>query len=349
MNILIVKTSAIGDVTHTLPALAALRKKYPGAKIDWLVEEAAADLLRGAVDIDRLLVSRRRYWWSEMKKGPRRGLAALADFFSLVRKLRARRYDLLFDFQNLLKSSLFVLLARAEKKIGFGRGMEHAEMSYIFLNERVKPVSMDIHAAKRELLLLESLGIETSGCAPALVPDNQALERVRAMLAEGEGEGPLVAINPIATWPSKLWRKQGFAGTVNSLLAKGCRVVMTGGPGDCDSVARIIAGLEKEVVNLCGRTSLLELCALYSICELVISTDTGPMHIAAAVGAPVLAIFGSTAPWRTGPVGEKHRVLRLELACSPCLKKVCPRGDHACMAGIDEATVTTAAYEMLGL
>jgi len=122
---------------------------------------------------------------------------------------------------------------------------------------------------------------------------------------------------------------------------------MTGGPGDCGMVAEIIKRSGAEVENLCGRTSLAELAALYAICDLVISTDTGPMHIAAAAGAPVLAIFGPTAPWRTGPLGEKSRVLRTGIDCSPCLKKTCPRGDHACMTGITPEMVTAEAMKGL--
>ncbi len=335
MNILIVKTSAIGDVTHTLPALKALRQKYPEARIDWLVEEAAADLLRGVGDIDRLLVSRRRYWWGEIKSGPARALKALRDFFAFVRLLRSRRYDLLFDFQNLLKSSIFVFLARADKKTGYGRGMEHSEMSYLFLNQRIKPVSMDIHAAKRELMLLEAVGIEPGTPEVSLTVVDGARERVVSLLAaEGMGsDGPMVAVNPVATWETKLWSEEGFAAVVRGLVAAGCRVVMSGGPGDCETVARIIGESHEGVIDLCGRTSLSELAALYSICDLVISTDTGPMHIAAAVGTPVLAIFGSTAPWRTGPCGAGHRVVRLDLECSPCLKKISHRGAHACTTG----------------
>ncbi len=347
MNILIVKTSAIGDVTHTLPALAALRREFPGAEIDWLVEEAAADILRGAGDIDRILVSRRRYWWREIKAGPRRAFAALKDFFAFVRRLRRRRYDLLFDFQNLLKSSVFVFLARAEKKIGYGRGMEHAEFSYIFLNHRVKPVSMDIHAATRELMLLEALGIDGDRSEIKLRPGVDAVKRVLRVLGKERSDRPLVAINPVATWESKLWREEGFVAVARGLADSGCRVVFTGGPGDCAVVSRIIAGAGEGAEDLCGRTSLAELTALYSICDLVISTDTGPMHIAAAAGPRVLAIFGSTAPWRTGPVGEKNRVIRLDLECSPCLKKTCPRGNHACMEGISAEMVLVAARDML--
>ncbi len=349
MNILIVKTSAIGDVTHTLPALAALRERFPDANIDWLVEEAAAGILRGVPGIDRLLVSRRRHWWAEMKHGPRRAMRALGEFFSFVRLLRSRRYQLLFDFQNLLKSSIFVLLARADEKIGFGRGMEHSEMSYLFLSRRIKPVSMDIHAARRELMLLEAAGvIERAGePEPRLPVSREAEKKAAALIAGVKGDGPLVAVNPVATWETKLWSVSGFARVVEQLTASGCRMVMTGGPGDRGMVAEIIRRSGAGVENLCGRTSLAELAALYAICDLVISTDTGPMHIAAAAGAPVLAIFGPTAPWRTGPLGKRCRVLRLGLECSPCFKKICPGNGHACMTGISPAMVADEALAML--
>ena len=132
MNILIVKTSAIGDVTHTLPALNALRKHYPEAHSPWLVEEAAADIIKGHRALDRILISRRKYWVMEMRGGFARFLKAWREVWVFILALRDTRYDLLLDFQGLLKSGVLVWLADADRKIGFGRGMEHAECSYYF-------------------------------------------------------------------------------------------------------------------------------------------------------------------------------------------------------------------------
>lgn len=346
-HILIVKTSAIGDVTHTLPALNALRRKYPAARITWLVEEAAAGLLVGHPALDRLLVSRRKHWAKELRRGPRRAWAALGEAWGFLRQLRDTRYDLLIDFQGLLKSGVLVALARATSKVGFGRGMAHAEGSWIFLNERVPAVDMNIHALDRELLLLKGIGVEAAEVEFALPITDHHRQKVEKLLAAAavDRSRPLLAINPQATWPTKLWFSERFAELADRLAAQGWVVVFTGSPADREEIARIIGAMQAPVANLAGATTLLELAALYDMSGVVVSTDTGPMHIAAATGTPVVAIFGATAPWRTGPWGEQHRVVRLELPCSPCLKKHCPT-ERECMRGISVAMVAAAVEEL---
>lgn len=346
MNILIVKTSAIGDVIHTLPALNALRRKYPEARIDWLVEEAAADLVIGHRALDHALVSRRKAWVRDLKQG--KVTAACRGFAEFVKRLRATEYDLLLDFQGLLKSGIFVGLALAKRKVGFGRGMEHAEGSYIFLNEPVPPVSMDQHALIRELLLLKGIGIESGEIVFDLPVGEAQRERIGELLA-AEGiapDKPLVAINPMTTWETKHWRNERFAQVADQLLEKGLAVVFSGGPQDARGIEEIRAAMTGKAASLAGKTTLRELTALYERVKALITTDTGPMHLAAAAGAPVVALFGPTAPWRTGPFGAIHTTLRVEMACSPCLKKHCERG-HGCMEGITVAQVVQATEEIV--
>ncbi|MFA7383642.1 MAG: lipopolysaccharide heptosyltransferase I [Desulfurivibrionaceae bacterium] len=346
MKILIVKTSAIGDVIHTLPALNALRRKYPEARIDWLVEEAAADLLIGHKALDSVLVSRRKAWIRDLQQG--RVLAAWRGFADFVKRVRASEYDLLLDFQGLLKSGLFVGLARAKRKVGFGKGMEHAEGSYIFLNEPIPPVNMDQHAVIRELLLLKAIGIECEEVVFALPLGEAQREKIGELLA-GEGVDPvrpLVAINPMTTWETKHWRNERFARVADQLLDRGLAVVFSGGPQDVSGIEEIRAAMTGRGASLAGRTTLKDLAALYERAAVLITTDTGPMHLAAAAGTPVVALFGPTAPWRTGPFGEGHKILRAEIPCSPCLKRQCPQ-KHECMEQITVAQVVQAAQALL--
>ncbi len=348
MNILIVKTSAIGDVIHTLPALHCLRQHYPQARITWLVEAAAAELLVGHRDLDRVLVSRRKHWSAAVRRGFGPAWTAVREALTLIKELRDTRYDLLLDFQGLLKSGVLVALARAERKVGFGRGMEHAEGSWLFLNERIPAVDMNIHALDRELIMLRALDIPTPEVVFNLPITEAHRQRVDELLGRSglDRQRPLVAINPQATWPTKLWFEERFTELADRLQAQGCAVVFTGSPADRPAIARIIAGMRSSPLNLAGETSLLELAALYQASRVVVSTDTGPMHIAAAVGAPVVAIFGSTAPWRTGPWGEQNLVLRADLDCGPCLKKGCDR-ERECMLAISVEMIETAVVEKL--
>ncbi|HIJ91453.1 MAG: lipopolysaccharide heptosyltransferase I [Desulfobulbaceae bacterium] len=346
MNILIVKTSAIGDVIHTLPALNALRRKYPDARIDWLVEEAAADLVIGHAALDTVLVSRRKAWIRDLKHG--RVVAAWRGFADFVKRLRGTEYDLLIDFQGLLKSGIFVGLARATRKVGFGKGMEHAEGSYLFLNEPVPPVNMDQHAAIRELLLLKAIGVDSEDVVFDLPVGEEQRERVGRLLAEAgiDPAKPLVAINPMTTWETKHWRNERFARVADLLLAKGVAVVFSGGPQDVLGIEGILAAMTGKAASLAGKTTLKELAALYERVGVLVTTDTGPMHLAAAAGTPVVALFGPTAPWRTGPFGSLHRILRADIACSPCLKRHCER-THECMEQITVDQVVRAAQAVL--
>lgn len=349
MKILIVKTSAIGDVLHTLPALAVLKKKYPTAQISWLVEEAAAPVVLGHPDLHQVIVSPRKQWIKNVKEG--HWLRTGREFMAFIQHLRKVKYDLLIDFQGLLKSSLLIACCRAQRKVGFGRGMAHAEGSYLFLTERVPPVDMDIHAVDRELLLLEGLGISSDTVDISL---SVAAEKCKAatellVAAGADLDRPVIAINPMTTWPSKHWTSSGFADLAEVLAKRGLTVVFTGGPGDHGPIQEILAGLQPGlVISIAGQTDLMTLAAVYRLARLVISTDTGPMHLAASVHTPVVALFGPTAPWRTGPYGNIHKVVRKDLACSPCLKRDCRFGSTECMHAISVDDVL-AAVDELGL
>jgi lipopolysaccharide heptosyltransferase I len=349
MNILIIKTSAIGDVTHTIPALNCLRKQYPTAHITWLVEEAAADLVIGHGSLDRVLVSKRKTWLKEFRAGA--WLGSVSKFLQFVRLLRDRKYDLVLDFQGLLKSSIWVVLSGGTRRVGFGRGMQHAECSWFFLNERIPAVDMEIHALDRGLLLLKEIGLDCDGVEYSFPISKEMRQDMMARL-EDDGLNPetmpFVVINPQTTWWTKLWYPERFAQVADRLTKQNCFIVLTGGPADVDINKTITKTMAQPCLDLTGQSSLKELATLYDLADVVISTDTGPMHIAAAVDTPVVALFGPTAPWRTGPYGSQHTVLRSDRSCSPCFKRKCPREqDKECMDTITVDQVVDAALKIL--
>ncbi len=339
MKILIVKLSAIGDVIHTLPALTALRRHYPDAQIDWLVEEAAADLIQGHTALNRVLIWRRREFVKLLKTG--RLSSAVRLFSSLLVQVRGTPYDLILDFQALLKSSLWIFLARGRRKAGFGQGMEHSESSHLFLNERVPAISMEIHALDRGLSLLQSLGIPTSQVLYDFPIGKRDEEEAQHLLAAGgvRPDQPLVAINPVAKWPTKLWTAKRFEELAERLLDKGFQVVFTGSREDRAVIDEMAGKLGSSVIRLEGRTNLKVLAAVYRSASMVVSTDTGPMHLAAAMGTPVIALFGPTAPWRTGPYGQGHVTLRAGVSCSPCFSRSCKTAEFEPMACMKRITV----------
>ncbi len=343
MKILIVKLSAIGDVIHTLPALNAIRKRYPDAHITWVVESAAAALVQNHRALDRVIVSRRKEWVRRLKGPGRR--QALREMSVFIRELRDTRYDVVIDFHALLKSAVLVLLAKARRKIGFDRGMQHAEHSHLVLNERIPPVDMEVHALTRQLILCEAIDVHSREVVYDVPISSEDESRVDALLSDGGAERarPLVAINPVALWETKLWVNERFAALADRMAVElGCAVVFTGGKADAPVIQQILSLMETSALDLSGRTSLPMLAALYRKAACVVSTDTGPMHLAAAVDTPVVALFGPTAPWRTGPFGDKHHVIRTAPACAPCFKRHCENGDQRCMTEITVERVLEA-------
>ncbi len=342
-SILLVKLSAIGDVVHTLPLLEVLRRNCPDTRIDWLIENEAAEIIRGHDAIDHILISHRKSWHKRLFKigeVPK----IIREISQLIKRLREERYDIVIDLQGLLKSGILTGLARGRRKIGFTAGREG---SSLFLTERPYPVNIDQHAVDRYLKTAEFLACRMGvwkGEIPVRAADKRCIDR---FIKENDLQGKcLVAVNPMARWETKLWEEERFADLADRVReGLSCEVIFTGSDRDRPVIDRIIESMAGRAHNLAGRTQLKELAYLYSRCRLTITTDTGPMHIAAAMGCPVVALFGPTAPWRTGPYGNGHRVIRTGIACSPCFKKKCPH--MTCMKDISVNQVFEAAVELL--
>jgi lipopolysaccharide heptosyltransferase I len=336
MKILIIKLSAIGDVVQTLPALEAIKKIFPESEITWVVEEAAAGILEGHPLINRLLVSQRKAWLRLLKNpfSAWRGLSNIIRFIYLLRKIY---YDIAIDFQGLFKSGILIGFARADRKIGFDRTRE---FSYLFLNERLPAYDIEKHALERYLDIAQYLGARD--VSPACVlPIKEEQEKIKQRIQAVKPTGRrLVIVNPGARWTTKLWPERNFAELADRLIQeKNATVIFTGGPNDRRMIERVLTLMKNSnVENWAGETTLKELAALASVSDLFITTDTGSMHLAAAVGAKVLALFGPTAPWRTGPYGRSNTVVRSGIDCSPCFQRTCGKNVQ-CMRGITVADV----------
>lgn len=338
MNILIVKLSAVGDVIHTLPSLAALRKLYPHAHITWVIEEAAADIIRDHPDLNRVIVSRRKAWIKELRAGHWK--APLREIRAFLHDLRDREYDLVVDFHGLFKSAVLVCLAHGRRKLGYD---SYQELSGFFYNEKI-PEDMAKHAVERYLDFPKHLGAVSLTPEFRIAIGKENREKVAALLATNQIKEPFIAINPVAYWDSKLWPETCFAVLCDLIGDKyGIPIVLTGQSNP--SLAKIQALSRYNVVNLEGRTTLKDLAELYRCAALLVTTDSGPMHLAAAMGTPVVALFGPTDPKRTGPYGIGHQVIREALSCSPCFRKQCP--EMLCMTHITVDAVFTAVKEVL--
>jgi 3-deoxy-D-manno-octulosonic-acid transferase/heptosyltransferase-1 len=329
-RILIVKMSSIGDVVHALPFLAVIKKTFPGAPVDWLVEESASAIVKGHPDIERVLVFKRSSW-NRMWKLSSEMVNHAKAVFSFFRELRKFRYDLIVDLQGLLKSGFMTGMAKGGRKVGMSGGREG---SWLFLNEKPVPVDYDEHAIDRYLRVAAYLGCETGGWkAPIPVGDSDKKPVDDWLSQSRDGDMPLVAVNPMARWETKLWKPESFAELADRIQRSlSCRVVFTGGREDRSVIEDIISRMHTKADNLAGRWGLRESAYLYAKCTMLVSTDTGPMHMAAAMGCPVVALFGPTDRKRTGPYGKTHVVIGADLSCSPCFRKQCD--EPVCMTDI---------------
>ena len=333
MKILIIRLSAIGDVVHTLPAVQLLKKHLPGCRITWVVEEAAADLIAGYEGIDAVIVSKRATWLRAFRAGS--AAAACKEAAAFVRGLRREDYDLVLDFQGLFKSGLLAGLARGKRTIGFAHAREAATLFY---TEKAPAPDFNDHAITRHMGLLRYLGINDDAAAFSQFWGQREEENVQRLLGghEAESKGPLVIVHPCAAWPTKCWDAGRVAALCDSLRKiYDARIVFAGSAAEQLPVSGIIARMAEPAISLAGCTTLRELACLLARSSLMVAMDSGPLHLACAVGAPAVALFGPTAPWRTGPFGSRYSVIRKELLCSPCYKKkACPLGHHRCMADI---------------
>jgi lipopolysaccharide heptosyltransferase I len=340
-RILLVKPSALGDVVHALPVVATLKRRYPEISLDWLVEEEAAPLVEGHPAVASLVVSGRRRWLRHLRR-PADVPSTLREIRAWVAELRRRRYDAVLDLQGLLKSALYVLAAGAPVRVGLADAREGARWA---LTHRVPVPPQPVHAVERYLALAAAVDAREAVRDFTIPLGSDDLEAARRLL--DDLPRPRVVLHPAARWETKLWEVERWRAVAASLADEGAGVVVTGGPADAAMAAAICDGPRQAPRSLAGRISLKTLAAVLRSADLMITVDSGPMHIAAALGTPVLALFGPTDPARTGPLGC-GRVLRRPLPCSPCLQRRCQIAEtRRCMRDLDVQDVLAAARELL--
>ncbi len=352
-RILIVRLSAHGDVMHTLPLLAALKRQHPDAFVGWLVEAAAAPLLENHPLIDRLHVSHRKRWLSLLTK-PAQWPSLWHEVRALVRDLQAEGYQLSFDVQGLLKSAIWPWLAQIPFRYGFKATRESADLLY---NRHLPAMIIrDAHtpAVQRYLDFARAIGCEVSAPEFVLPPvHSQAAAKVQMLLvALPLPHRPVVVLAPFTRWPSKHWPLEHWAQLLPLLLRLDVSVILLGAPNDAPRAATILGehADSPQVLNWVGQTDWPDLYALFPQVQLLIGLDSAPLHIADAVGVPkIIGLYGPTAPGRTGPVGGQHTILTTQLDCQPCFERECPLKTLACMTQLTPQQVLEQARDALGL
>ena len=342
-RILIIKPSSLGDIVHALPVLAALRAAYPQAHIAWLAGTTFAPLLDNHPLIDEVIpFDRRRY--GRMLQSPR----ILAEFVHFLSFLRRRRFDLVVDLQGLIRSGFMAWVCGAAHRIGFASARE---LAGLFYTRRVRCRQTVHHAVDKNCCIAAALGLDSNPPTFPLGLRPRETQAARALLGEAgcEAATGFTAVLLGARWASKRWRADRLAELIDRMHADGqppC--VLLGAAGDRESADAVVSHCESGVMSLVGRTTLRELVALLDLAELVVSHDSGPMHIAAALNKPLVAIFGPTNPRRTGPYSPMARVVSLGVDCAPCYRRTCPLGHHACMQALETDQVLAQVRELRG-
>jgi heptosyltransferase-1 len=330
-RILIIKPSAIGDVVHTLPILNLLKLRWPEAKVSWLVTPGCAPLLNGQPQLEEVIQFNRNRFGHAW-----RSLTASSAFGRMIAALRRRRFDWVLDFQGLFRSGWITWLTGAETRVGFDDAREGAPAFY------THSVSSGgwwhQHAIGRYLSMAEALG-----CDREPIEFHFAVDPAdRATAAELVPPATRFAVLiPGSLWPTKRWPPEKFGRLAGALHERfGLETVLLGGAADTESAAAIPGRF-----NLAGRTTLRQTIALLERADLVVANDSGPMHIASALGRPLVAIYGPTNPILTGPYGRLDSVIRLDLPCSPCYGRSC--GHHSCMQWLDVQAVLDLAESQM--
>lgn len=323
-RILIIRLSAIGDVVMASGLIPALRSRWPDAQLAWLVEPAAAPLLRHNPQLDEVIVWSRAEWRQLWQQRRYRELWRRARQFR--RELKAHRFDLVLDAQGLLKSGIWAWLSGAPQRLG----LIAREGSHLLMSERVVPTQRpDKLIGSEYRFLAEHLGAAPEAFKLDLAIGADPLASARAALREAGVAGPVAALCPFTTRPQKHWFEERWTELAGRLQEQGYTTVLLGGPGDVEAAARIVAA-NPGIVNLAGRLKLDETVAAIADSNLLIGVDTGLTHMGTALGIPTVALFGSTRPYFQAGT-ETTTILYEPLDCSPCRRHPTCSGRFDCM------------------
>jgi heptosyltransferase-2 len=336
-RIVVKEVNWLGDLVMSLPALRAIRRSFPGARISVVIKSELASFFDGVEWIDEVI-----------PYSVHRGIRGLGDRRAVVATIRSRGFDLAILFPNSFESALWVWMARIPRRAGYlrdGRGL--------MLTHKIAPPpqAMNGHQVHYWLAMIRST-IGASGNAQdfALSADPNRLREMAAWLdaRRRRKDSPLIAVAPAASFgPAKEWPTVHFVELINELAEHHhAECVLVGAPAERPQCATIAAASRRGALIAAGETSVGQLVALLGLADGFVGNDSGAMHVAAALGQPTVGIFGSTNPARTGPLGPRTRVLWQHLICSPCLARTCRFGHYNCLKEVTPASALDALHAL---
>ncbi len=315
-KILFFKPGAIGDFIQSLPALRALKKKFPSSPVAVVVSAGLEPLIQGTDIANSIHIYDKEAFKKNFK-----------DFVAFGLRLRKERYDLFVDMQSSTRSFILRRLSGAKRVLVYRK------------QKKVKPGERRLHAAENFMEAIRPLGI-TDGVDRIRLPLKPETEKAADRFLTEHGiskDKPLIALNCSvgSARPARNWFPDRFAVLADRLISDlGAAVVFVGGREDKELVAGVMSGMKRKAVSAAGELPIAHTAALLARCKCLVSSDTGPLHLATAVQTPVVGLYGSTDPRRTGPIGPGHTVLLKELPCVPCEDKHCRFKTRKCMADI---------------
>lgn len=345
-RILFIRLRNIGDVLLMVPMVRAFREAFPRAYMAALVNAGTEEMLTGNPLLDEVLIYDPRW----KKFSFRQKMAAEVRFLQQVRR---RRFDLAINMTEGDRGAFLCLASGARYKMGLYRRDQTLWWKRRIYDQMIRIQDWRAHIVEQNLEFARGLGLSPHDKRLA-IHYSQEDQRSLDHLLEKEGLGPndlLVHIHPTSRWLFKCWRDEGVARVIDELAGRaGLRVVLTSGgeKKEVEKVARIVNLCQSRPVNLAGRTTLKQLAALSARARLFIGVDTAPMHIAAAVGTPVIALFGPSGEFNWGPWGDGHVVIKKDWDCRPCGQDGCQGSKRSrCLEEIPEEEVLGRAFEML--
>lgn len=334
-RICVIKPSALGDVVQSLPLLPVLRERFPDASISWVINHELAELLEGHPDLDELLHFHRR--------------GTARDYLQLLQQLRQRQFDLVFDLQGLMRSGVMVAATSAPLRVGLDTSREGAGLA---CHVTVPDTGRNVSAFRRYWRIAEDLGLGDR--VPRTIVAVSDEDRAWASAALGAC-GPVLAIHPGARWMTKRWPVEKFAVVANQAMRQfGYTIAIFGSKSELP-VARELENLlqgfgpKRPVINLTGQTTLKQLAASLAQVDLVLTNDSGPMHLAAGLGTPVLGVFTCTSSEISGPVGAQHELVSTGVPCAASYKKQCPHSGRGHLCCMDELTTDRVCQALVRL
>lgn len=329
-RILIILLGAIGDVTRALPLLTRLRQAHPTAYIAWAVEPAAAALLEAHPALNEVILYRRTH--------------SLFTFFPFLHTIRHKRFDLVLDLQRHAKSGVVSWWSRAPVRLGFHR-TNTKEGNWLFNTHTIDPIPDFSLKLAQYLKFAETLHLPESKVRFDLRLHSEEEQKVEVLL--NGVLRPFAAFFLGSRWPSRFWFPQATATVAQTLIDDyGMGVVLLGGPDEIGFAREIETQVKTGTTNLTGQTSLRDLIGIFQRALFALGPDSGPMHIAAATGIPVISLWGATSPVRSAPWGSEGLILQGRTACSPCYVRQCPI-ERRCMQKITPEQVLAAIRPVL--